>query len=96
MIIYFDSIVNQIYSSELQLNSFDTEAPFLGLHLNIRIVLFLLKFDDKRDDFDFVNFHFLDGYIPRATYYGVYLFLSSFGSLECLAMLLTLTLEIKF
>ena len=35
---YFDGMVNQIYPSELQLNkvnSSDTQAPFLDLHLTI-------------------------------------------------------------
>ena len=33
------------------------------------------KIDDKRDDFDFdfVNFPFLDGDVPRAPSYGVYI-----------------------
>ena len=33
------------------------------------------KIDDKHDDFDFdiVNFTFLDGDVPRATSYGVYI-----------------------
>ena len=40
---YFEGMVNQIYPPELQLNkanSFDTEAPFLDLHLSISNVLF--------------------------------------------------------
>ena len=31
------------------------------------------KIYDKRDDFDFVNFLFLDGDVPRRTSYGVYM-----------------------
>ena len=70
---YFDGMVKQIYTSELQLNkanSSDTEAPFLDLHLTISSKLY-----NKRDDFDFdiVNFPFLDGDIPRATSYGIYI-----------------------
>ena len=42
---------------------------------------------DKRDDFDIVNFPFFDGYNPRDTPYEVYI--SPFGLLECLVMLLT-------
>ena len=49
------------------------------------------KFYDKREDFDFVHFPFLDGDVPRATSYGVYIF-----RLIRLDMSLTLTLEIKF
>ena len=75
---YFDGMVIQIYQSELQLdkaNSFDTEAPFLDLHLTISDGFVSSKIYDKRDDFDFdiVNFPFLDGDIPRATSYGVYI-----------------------
>ena len=67
---FFDSMVNRIYPSELQLNKAnvsDAEASFLDLHLSIS--------DDKRDDFDFdvVNFPFLDGDVPRSASYGVYI-----------------------
>ena len=31
------------------------------------------KIYDKRDDFDFVNFMFLDGDVPRASFYGFYI-----------------------
>ena len=70
-------MVKQIYPSERQLNkanSSNTEASFLDLHLTISDVLVSFKIYDKRDDFDFdiVNFPFLDGNIPRATSYGVY------------------------
>ena len=60
------------------------------------MILFLPKLIDKRDDFDFeiVNFPFLDGDVPRSTYYGVYIF-NSFVLLEHLAMLLTSTLAIN-
>ena len=55
----FDSMVNHIYPSELQLNKAnvsDTEALFLDLHLSISDGF--VKIFDKRDDFDFdiVNF----------------------------------------
>ena len=61
----FDSMVNHIYPSELQLhkaNVSNTEASFLDLPLTY-----------KRDDFDLdiVNFSFLDGDVPRSTSYGV-------------------------
>ena len=70
-------MVKQIYPSELQLNkanSSDTEAPFLDLHLTISDGFVSSKIYDKRDDFDFyiINFPFLDGDIPRATSYAVY------------------------
>ena len=43
---FFDSMVNHIYPSELQLNKAnvsDTEASFLDLHLSISDVLLRLK-----------------------------------------------------
>ena len=81
---FFDSMVNHIYPSELQLNKAnvsDTKASFLDLHLSISMVLLRLKFlingmtFDKRDDFNFdiVNLPFLDGDVPRSTSYGVYI-----------------------
>ena len=75
---FFDSMVNRIYPSELQLNKAnvsDTEALFFIYIYLYRMVLLRLKFYDKRDDFDFdiVNFPFLDGDVPRSTSYGVYI-----------------------
>ena len=76
--VYFDNMVNQIYPSELQLNkanTFDTEAPFLDLHLPISNDIVSTKIYDKRDNFDFeiVNFLFLDGDVPGFTSYAVYI-----------------------
>ena len=75
---YFESMANRIYPAELQLNkanTFDTEAPFLDLHLSISNGFVSSKIYYKRDDFDFdmVNFPFLDGDVPRSTSYGVYI-----------------------
>ena len=75
---FFDSMVNRIYPSELQLNKAnvsDTEASFLDLHLSISDGFVKTKIYDKRDDFDFdiVNFPFLDGDVPRSASYGVYI-----------------------
>ena len=75
---YFEGMVNRIYPPELQLNkanTSDTEAPFLDLHLSISNGFVSSKIYDKRDDFDFdiVNFPFLDGNVPRSTFYGVYI-----------------------
>ena len=53
---YFDNMVSQIYPSELQLNKVntsDTEAAFLDLHLSISNVIVSSKIYDKRDDLDF-------------------------------------------
>ena len=96
---YFDGMVKQIYPSELQLNkanSSDTEALFLDLHLTISDGFVSSKIYDKRYDFDFdiVNFPFLDGDIPRATSYGVYI--SQLIRFARVVMSLTLTPEIKF
>ena len=68
---FFDSMVNRIYPSELQLNKAnvsDAEASFLDLHLYISDGFVKTKIYDKRDDFDFdiVNFPFLDGDVPRS------------------------------
>ena len=55
---FFDSKVNHIYPSELQLNKAnisDTEALFLDLHLSISDGFVKTKTFDKRDDFDFIN-----------------------------------------
>ena len=61
---YFEQVVGQIYSTELQLNRVNssyTEAPFLDLDLSISDSIVSSKIYDKRDDFKFeiVNFHFL-------------------------------------
>ena len=64
----------EIYPSELQLNkanSSDTEAPFLDLHLTISngfVSAIIYDFD-----FDILTFPFLDGDIPRAPSYWVYI-----------------------
>ena len=73
--VYFDNMVSQICPSELQLNkvnTYDTEAAFLDLHLSISNDIVSTKLYDKRDDFHFeiVNFPFLDGDVPCSTSYG--------------------------
>ena len=76
---FFDSMINHIYPSELQLNQAnvsDTEASFfLDLHSSIPDGFVKTKIFDKRDDFDFdvVIFPFLDGDVPRSTSYDVYI-----------------------
>ena len=48
----------------------------MDLHLSISSDNFVkTKIYDKRDEFDIdiVNFPFLDGDIPRSTFYGVYI-----------------------
>ena len=71
---FFEGMVNRIYLPELQLNkanTSDTEAPFLELHLSTSNGLVSSKIYNERDDFDIVNFPFLDGDVPRSTSYGV-------------------------
>ena len=71
---YFEGMVNQIYTPEIQLNkanTTDTEAPFLDLHLSIANGFVSSKIYDKRDDFDFdiVYFPLLDDDVPRRASY---------------------------
>ena len=75
---YSEGMVNQIYPPELQyykVNTSDTEAPFLDLHLSISNGFVSSKIYDKRDDFDFdiVKFPFLDGDVPHSPSSGVYI-----------------------
>ena len=82
---YFDGLISQIYThppppppTELQLNeanSSDTETAFLDLHLSVVDGFVYCKIYDKRDDFVFeiVNFPFLDGNVPLAASYTVYI-----------------------
>ena len=74
--IYFDQMVDRIYPTELQLyraSSSDAEAPFLDLNLCISNGTVSTKVYDKWDDFDIVNFPFLDGNVPQRTSYWVYI-----------------------
>ena len=71
-------MVNQIYPPELQLNKAnisDTETPFLDEHLSVSNGFVSSKIYDQRNDndFDIVNFPFLDGDVPRHASYGVYI-----------------------
>ena len=75
---FFDSMVNHIFPSELQLNKAnvsDAEASCLDLHLSISDGFVKTKIYDKRANFDFdiVNFPFLDDDVPRSASYGVYI-----------------------
>ena len=54
--VYFDNMVGQIYPSDVHLNKVntsDTEAAFLDLHLSISNDIVSTKIYDKRGDFDF-------------------------------------------
>ena len=75
---FFENSISSIYPKELQLikaNTSDTEVSFLDLHLSIINEKIVSKIYDKRDDFSFdiVNYPHLDGDVPRATSYGVYI-----------------------
>ena len=72
-------MLNRIYHAELQLNkaySSDTEAPFLDLNLSISNGTVSTKIYAKLDDLDFdiVNIPFHDGYLPRRTQSGGYIY----------------------
>ena len=75
---YFETSVTSIYPKELTLNkanNSDSTASFLDLNLSITNNIISSKIYDKREDFNFdiVNYPFLDGDVPRATSYGVYI-----------------------
>ena len=75
---YFSNHITDIYPSELKLNianNTDTEADYLDLNIKITNGKVITNIYDKRDDynFDIVNFPHLDGDVPRATSYGVYI-----------------------
>ena len=75
---YFDNMISSIYPKELKLtkaNISDISAAFLDLDISINNGKVSTKIYDKRDDFDFniVNYPHLDGDVPRATSYGVYI-----------------------
>ena len=69
-------MVSQTHPPELHLNkanTTDTEAPNLEQHLSNANGFVSSKINDKRDDFDLVNFPFLDSEVPRRASYGVYI-----------------------
>ena len=75
---FFDSMVNNIYPSKLELNKVnvsDTEVSFLDLHLSISDGFVKTNIYDKQDDFgfDIVIFLFPDCDFPRSTPYGDYI-----------------------
>ena len=43
------------------------------MHLSIYNDIISANIYDKRDDFEIVNFQFLDGNVPHSTSYGVYI-----------------------
>ena len=74
----FSKYIDEIYPKELKLtksNQNSNHTPFLDLDIFIENNMIKTKIYDKRDDFDFpiVNFPFLDGDVPIAPSYGVYI-----------------------
>ena len=77
---FFDSMVNRIYPSEIQLhvnraNVSDIESSLLDLHLSLSDGFVKTKIYDKQDDFNFdiVNFLFPDCDVSRSSSYGVFI-----------------------
>ena len=85
--VYFDTMVSQIYPSELQLNkanTSDTKAAFLSCICQISNDIVSTKIYDKHDDF----------YFEKSSLHPVEsISLNSFVLLERLAMLLTLAIN---
>ena len=74
----FLEYVDKIYPKELKLNKANDDStfcPFLDLTITITSGRIKTKIYDKRDDFNFTitNFPFLDGDVPLAPSYGVYI-----------------------
>ena len=74
----FSKFTDEIYPAELTLtksNSSSDYTPFLDLDISINQGKLNTKVYDKRDDFSFpiVNFPHLDGDVPLAPSYGVYI-----------------------
>ena len=74
----FSNVMNEIYPKELQLNKANANndhCPFLDLDITLSNGTLITKIYDKRDDFSFpiVNFPFLDGDVPLAPSYGIYI-----------------------
>ena len=74
----FNTYCKDIYPKELTLNKANSNnhhCPFLDINFNINNDKLDTKIYDKRDDFSFpiVNYPFLDGDVPLAPSYGVYI-----------------------
>ena len=96
---FFDSMLNHIYLSELQLNKAnmsDTEALLSDLHLSISDGLVKTKIYNKQDESDFglVSFHF-EIVMILFRHPLLLIFLNLFDLPECPVMLMTLILVIR-
>ena len=74
----FLKFASDIYPKELILNRANSDnqcCPFLDLNITLNQGKLTTRIYDKRDDFNFVitNFPFLDGDVPQAPSYGVYI-----------------------
>ena len=98
---YFEQMVSQIYSTELQLDKAhfsDIESPFLDLDLSITNDIVPSKIYDKRDDFNFaivIFVHFLmEMFLALLSM--VYTFYNLFVLREYVLTLMTSTTETLF
>ena len=73
--LYFEGMVNVFIRLNCSLTKLIPliPKPHFGFALSISNGFVSSKISDKRDDFDIVNFSFLDGDVPRSTSYGVYI-----------------------
>ena len=75
---YFDTVLNEIYPSELTLKNTNTstrKSNYLDLTISIVNGKFRYQLFDKRGEFPFkvINYPFISGNIPRIPSYGVYI-----------------------
>ena len=75
---YFDTVLNEIYPSELTLKNINTstrKSNYLDLTISIVNGKFRYQLFDKRGEFPFkvINYPFISGNIPRIPSYGVYI-----------------------
>ena len=74
---FFDNLISSISPKELKLNKANNSVTSAVFYLDMSIDngKLSLRNYDKRDDFNFdiVNFPYLDGDVPRSTFFGVYI-----------------------
>lgn len=62
------------------INKANNKSWFLDLHLTVENSNVITKIYDKWDDFDIVNFSYLDGDVPESTFYAVCTRIKDFNS----------------
>ena len=72
------SVLSEIYPPEMVVNNTNIsncKCNFLDLTISIYRGRFLLKLYDKRVDYDFdvISYPFLDGNVPKAPSYGIFI-----------------------